>query len=590
MQLVHACEATSETTLPGLRADDDHSDTEISAVSELHANMILPDKTWVDQSTDDAIKICKIHYLSQSSDSIPCITHSLIIDSNLCWNARIHDQLLSSQSCTPLKQFPSKISSSIYLNRLISTLHTISICVGNPDFVSVIRQTITSKQSSAYIDTLSTVTDSKGEIYTETVRTPSCEMLVSKEGVRCSACRKYRGTLRSLRSRLEKRLATTPTKRTDPSSHVNFRYLNTPEKSTRIVNRSAQVRSAKSQVKRLQEKLQAITAKDGIVLENHDLHDDFTALFEEQTSSVLSKHQPGSFQRLFWEQQVEALKTPDKRQIRWHPMIIKWCLSIKLLSSASYSSIRSSGVVTLPSERTLRDYTHVVKAQSGFSDDVDEQLKREAKIESSPEYQRHVCLVFDEVKIKEDLVYNKYTGELIGFTNLGEVNECLDRFEQACLGTSEQPHLATHMLVFMVCGLVSDLEFPYAQFPSASISGYHLYSLVWSCIRHLEAINLKVLAATCDGASPNRKFFSMHGQPNEIVYKTPNVYSAEKRPLFFFSDVPHLIKTVRNCWSNSFAHSRSRTLWVRHLTCMQQYTVMHATTIININSINYVCM
>ena len=64
---------------------------------------------------------------------------------------------------------------------------------------------------------------------------------------------------------------------------------------------------------------------------------------------------------------------------------------------------------------------------------------------------------------------------------LGEANECLDRFEQDCIvGTSQQPQLATHMLVFMVCRLLSDLGFPYAQFPSVSISADQLYYLVWA--------------------------------------------------------------------------------------------------------------
>ena len=48
----------------------------------------------------------------------------------------------------------------------------------------------------------------------------------------------------------------------------------------------------------------------------------------------------------------------------------------------------------------------------------------------------------------------------------------------------------------------------------------------------------------------------------KVTYKTTNIYSSDQRPLFFISDVPHLIKTVRNCWSNSFAHTRSRTLQV----------------------------
>jgi len=45
-------------------------------------------------------------------------------------------------------------------------------------------------------------------------------------------------------------------------------------------------------------------------------------------------------------------------------------------------------------------------------------------------------------------------------------------------------------------------------------------------------------------------------------YKTINPYSDEPRPLYFISDVPHLMKTTRKFWANCFAHSYSRTLWV----------------------------
>ena len=141
------------------------------------------------------------------------------------------------------------------------------------------------------------------------------------------------------------------------------------------------------------------------------------------------------------------------------------------------------------------------------------------------------------------------------------------------------------MLVFMVSGLLSDLQFPYVQFPTDSITADQLYSLVWECVRHLEAIEFKVLAITCDGASPNRKFFRLHDKPSKLVYKTANVYSADSRPLFFLSDVPHLIKTVRNCWANSFGHSHSCTLWVRYCTkhtfsvaCSYVYCIMYKFT------------
>lgn len=63
-----------------------------------------------------------------------------------------------------------------------------------------------------------------------------------------------------------------------------------------------------------------------------------------------------------------------------------------------------------------------MKAQAAFSPEVDRQLLRGAKLDSIPPYQRKVCLVFDEVKIKEVLVYNKHSSDIIGFTNLGKVN------------------------------------------------------------------------------------------------------------------------------------------------------------------------
>ena len=73
--------------------------------------------------------------------------------------------------------------------------------------------------------------------------------------------------------------------------------------------------------------------------------------------------------------------------------------------------------------------------------------------------------MFDEVKIKEDLVYDKHSGELVGFVNVGDVNNQLLQFEREWTSNSNgQPPLATHMLTFMVRGLLSDLKFPYAQF------------------------------------------------------------------------------------------------------------------------------
>lgn len=149
----------------------------------------------------------------------------------------------------------------------------------------------------------------------------------------------------------------------------------------------------------------------------------------------------------------ESMLLKDTRQMRWHPMMIKWCMNLRMLSSSCYNALRSTGVLTLPSERTLRDYTHIVKAKPGLQPDVDEQLIKEAKLGEVLEHQKYVALIFYEVKIK-DLVYKKHSGELIGFVDITDINQHLTALEQSCLGETPTHQLATHMLVFMLVFIV----------------------------------------------------------------------------------------------------------------------------------------
>lgn len=118
------------------------------------------------------------------------------------------------------------------------------------------------------------------------------------------------------------------------------------------------------------------------------------------------------------------------------------------------------------------------------------------------------------------------------------------------------------MLVIMVIGVASSLKFPLAGFATNSITAYFLYSIIWKAVSILEvAVGLKVLFFTCDGASANRKCFNVHKLPGyeETVYSTPNPYDGT-RDIFFISDIPHLLKTARNCFSNWHSHKMTRQL------------------------------
>lgn len=80
---------------------------------------------------------------------------------------------------------------------------------------------------------------------------------------------------------------------------------------------------------------------------------------------------------------------------------------------------------------------------------------------------------------------------------------------------------------------------------------------------------MQVILFVCDGAKPNRKFLKSLGRESEmkkgVVYKTINRFCRE-RYVYFMSDVPHLIKTTRNCWYSSKS-SGSRYMWVRICSC-----------------------
>ena len=99
-------------------------------------------------------------------------------------------------------------------------------------------------------------------------------------------------------------------------------------------------------------------------------------------------------------------------------------------------------------------------------------LIKASKVELCPEREKCAILLLDEMHIREDLVFDKHTGAIIGFTNLGDINDHLLHFEQSLSSsTPASPKLAKTMMVFMIRGLFSKLQFTYAQFPCADLSG-----------------------------------------------------------------------------------------------------------------------
>ncbi len=102
--------------------------------------------------------------------------------------------------------------------------------------------------------------------------------------------------------------------------------------------------------------------------------------------------------------------------------------------------------------------------------------------------------------------------------------------------------------------------------------------IFWKVVSTLElSLDLWLVSLVNDGASPNRKLFNLHVQlaaerKCDGVYKTINLF-APSRFIYFFADVPHLMKTAQNCLYNLGSGSCSRLMWndgqymlFRHIT------------------------
>ena len=147
----------------------------------------------------------------------------------------------------------------------------------------------------------------------------------------------------------------------------------------------------------------------------------------------------------------------NKSNMRWHPTMIEKqvCKGIQ----------RSPGILylNLPCSRTLYDYSHYMEHKLGVNRKVFEQLIQSARKKGcyETEHCAFIGILHHEIKIKSDLVYNKATGELIGYVRLDDVTNELMKLRTSIFHSKSDIPVALHLLVTMVRGITSDLRYPF---------------------------------------------------------------------------------------------------------------------------------
>ena len=333
-------------------------------------------------------------------------------------------------------------------------------------------------------------------------------------------------------------------------------FLSKQELIVRCLNSQAHKRQSIKKVANLSRLVKNFIDRDGFIVS-----DDKSQLFKSIITQNEVDFKEDTPQWLLWEQQHEQA-SKDPRAMRWHPLIIRWCLSIYYSSPAAYKQLNNKNLsfIKLPHVNTLKKYINFTSPQSGFDPAIISLLCDDSGIDDLPSFKKNVVISFDEMKIKSDLIYRKSTGELVGFTQMGDINEEFASFERTCESTDvSSRQFAAYVLVFMVRGIFSKLAYPFGYFASMGFTADQLYPCVMEATRVLQSIGFMVRALVCDGASPNRKLFQMLNMSE--LHWTTNWFSCGEK-IFLFSDVPHLIKTTRNCFENSCWNKKTRNLHV----------------------------
>ena len=440
------------------------------------------------------------------------------------------EEFLKNVLCEPLNSSTLKDFASNIL-KVVLAVRNYEVCAGVDN--SGLEQ-LWASDSSGKID--ENIFDESR--YTKTFRSNECSLLVPLRKWRCVGCaRAFERQRKRIKTAFQEEV----------HSHTRDDYLDENQKKVKLKSLQRDFKNAQKKINYLENKITKLMEEDSVLIDN-DLGGTLTEVLRD------SKLTP--IQQLFIQQQCKSSQCKNAKGMRWHPSIIRLALLIKSTSTAAYRALRNAGVIHLPGERTLFDYEHAVPRSDGVFTEklnvIEEKVKQFAHAD-----QHFHSLLMDEIYISRKLVYRKSDGQLIGYVKLDEVESEMANLSESIknnITSEKEPEVATKILAYMVKGCTSDVKEVVAAFTTGSLTKEQLYSRTWQVIRACEGAGVKILAVVCDGSSTNRAFIAMHTPATEtangVVFDTVNMCSLDRK-IFFISDPPHLLKTIRNCFAKS---------------------------------------
>lgn len=240
---------------------------------------------------------------------------------------------------------------------------------------------------------------------------------------------------------------------------------------------------------------------------------------------------------------INQSKHPKSRRYS-HEWLLT-CLLLHIRSSSTYNLLRNNCILPLPSKSTICRYLKSSNVGCGFDDNFFVLFKKE--LSNYPQLATNGILAFDEMQVRAAIDVNVKTMTFDGLLDFKSENSVTGNDNQNNNIVDQQ---ADHALVFMYSSLAHTFHQPIGMFAcKGATPSSKLASLVTTAIIAVEKAGGKVHALVCDGASTNRGIWPQFGIQSKVNQPVKSSFSNpfdENREIYIISDVPHLIKCIRN--------------------------------------------
>ena len=146
------------------------------------------------------------------------------------------------------------------------------------------------------------------------------------------------------------------------------------------------------------------------------------------------------------ENEVKA-NEKGKNGFRYSDVLKSFAVSLHFYSAAAYEFVRKH--LHLPHSESIRKWASSIEVQPGFLSASILFLRRQLKLD---QHMKDICLVYDAMSIRKELIYDHSRQSYAGFVNHGH------------LQTAAADTLATEVIVLLAVGLRRSFKQPIAYF------------------------------------------------------------------------------------------------------------------------------